>query len=321
MTTQNQPIETNNRRMQRFRQGLQKTSSQIAKGFGTLLLGTKEADENLSDRLKTALLIADLGVESTEKIIAETVKKTKRGSLNDIRALAQSLSLVLTELLQPAERVLTPDPGKAPFVIFFVGVNGAGKTTTIGKLGNLLTHQGLSVLLAAGDTFRAAASEQLQVWGERIKAPVISQQHGADAAAVIFDAMQAAQSRNIDIVLADTAGRLHNKERLMAELQKIDRVAGKLGNDAPHEVLLILDATTGRNGLQQVLEFQAAIKVSGLVITKLDGTAKGGFVVEVAQQTGLPVYYIGIGEKIDDLQPFSAAIFVDALLIDLLKVT
>ena len=321
MTTQNQPIETNNRRMQRFRQGLQKTSSQIAKGFGALLLGTKEADENLSDRLKTALLIADLGVESTEKIIAETVKKTKRGSLNDIRALAQSLSLVLTELLQPAERVLTPDPSKAPFVIFFVGVNGAGKTTTIGKLGHLLTHQGLSVLLAAGDTFRAAASEQLQVWGERIKAPVISQQYGADAAAVIFDAMQAAQSRNIDIVLADTAGRLHNKERLMAELQKIDRVAGKLGNDAPHEVLLILDATTGRNGLQQVLEFQAAIKVSGLVITKLDGTAKGGFVVEVAQQTGLPVYYIGIGEKIDDLQPFSAAIFVDALLIDLLKVT
>lgn len=321
MTTQNQSTEADNRRMQRFRQGLQKTSSQIAEGFGVLLLGAKEADESLLDRLKTALLMADLGMESTEQIIADTVKKTKRGSLNDIRALTQSLSLTLTELLQSAESTLMVDPGKAPFVIFFIGVNGVGKTTTIGKLGHLLTRQGLSVLLAAGDTFRAAANKQLQVWGERIKAPVISQQHGADAAAVIFDAMQAAQSRNINIVLADTAGRLHNKERLMTELQKINRVAGKLGNDAPHEVLLILDATTGRNGLQQVLEFQAASKVSGLIITKLDGTAKGGFVIEVAQQTGLPVYYIGIGEKIDDLQPFSATIFVNALLTDLLKVT
>lgn len=305
--------------LQRFRTGLDKTRGRLASDFGNLLLGEKEINDALLEKIESGLLLADLGLDATENIMTIMVDKTRRRELNDIKALGEALRKALIEQLQPAERQLIPDLTQKPFVILFVGVNGAGKTTTIGKLGNQFTQQGLSVLLAAGDTFRAAASEQLQRWGERMGAPVITQPHGADPAAVIFDAMEAAKARNIDLVLADTAGRLQNKGHLMAELAKIRRIMERFGNGAPHEVLLVLEAGTGRNGLRQASEFQSTVGTSGLVVTKLDGTAKGGFIAEAATQTGLPIYYVGVGEDIEDLQPFSATLFVDALFADLLE--
>lgn len=303
----------------RLKHSLGKTRHRLAEGFGNLLLGEKEISEDFLEKLEHALLLADLGIEPTERVMASIIQKTSRQELNSMKALVQTLQTTLTEQLQKNERAITVKAHLNPFVIMFVGVNGAGKTTTIGKLGKHLLAQGLSVLLAAGDTFRAAATEQLQIWGERIQAPVVGQQQGADAAAVIFDAMQAARARNIDVVLVDTAGRLHNKAHLMAELAKIQRVMGAFGNEAPHEVLLVLDASTGRNGLNQVQEFRSTVQVSGLIITKLDGTAKGGFVAEAAQKTGVPICYVGVGETVDDLQPFIASNFVDALLADLVE--
>lgn len=298
---------------------MNKTSKRLAEGLGNLLLGQKEIDDQILSQLEDALLAADLGLATTQDIIARAMDKTRRQSLNNFSALVESLRLTLIDQLEPAQGRLTPDPSCRPFVILFVGVNGAGKTTTIGKLGYRLQQDGLSVLLAAGDTFRAAATEQLAVWGERIGATVISQQQGADAGAVIFDAITAAQSRKVDVVLADTSGRLHNNKGLMDELKKIQQIMAKFDRAAPHEVMLVLDATTGRNGLQQVLQFQQTSDISGLIISKLDGTAKGGFVVEANQQTGVPIYYVGVGEKLDALEPFSAKLFVEALLSDLLE--
>lgn len=312
-----QSTESNSSIATRFKSGLSKTSAGLAKGLGNLLLGQKEIDSELLKPLETALLLADLGIDATEQIMAVMIAKTRRQELNNPDTLAVALQAALMEQLQQAEKTLTTYSEHAPFVILFVGVNGSGKTTTVGKLGNHLQQQGQSVLLAAGDTFRAAATEQLQVWGERIQAPVIGQKQGADAAAVIFDSMQAAQARNINVVLADTAGRLQNKSHLMDELAKIHRVMGRFGNGAPHEVFLVLDAGVGRNGLQQVVEFQSTVNVSGLIITKLDGTAKGGAVVAATKETGLPIYYLGVGEGMGDLQPFSAKHFVNALLADI----
>ena len=301
----------------RFKQGLGKTRGRITEGFGNLVLGQKEISDELLEKVETSLLLADLGTSTTDDVMKAMIGKTSRQELNNAQALVESLRNNLTAQLQKAERQLTPNTDKKPFVLLVVGVNGAGKTTTIGKLGRLFSAQGLSVILAAGDTFRAAANEQLQVWGKRINAPVVSQQPGADPAAVIFDAMESARARHIDIVLADTAGRLQNKKHLMAELEKIQRVMGKFDSEAPHEVLLVLDGAVGRNGLKQAQEFCSTVAVSGLVITKLDGTAQGGFIAEASKQTGIPICYVGIGEQADDLQPFLASAFVDALLADL----
>lgn len=306
-----------------LRQGLGKTSRRLSEGIGNLLLGQKEIDSHLAEDLETALLTADLGLDSTQKVIEATVAGTRRTHLHSKQSLVDALRAALIALLETNARPLRlPSPGQtedAPFVILFVGVNGSGKTTSIGKLGHYLKQQGYSVLLAAGDTFRAAATEQLQAWGERIGAPVIAQGQGADAASVIFDALSSARARKTDILLADTAGRLQNKTQLMDELAKIGRVIGKFDEKAPHEVLLVLDAGTGRNGLQQIQKFAEALPVSGLVITKLDGTAKGGFVVEASRQTVLPVYFVGLGEGVEDLQSFSSEAYVDALLADIAK--
>jgi fused signal recognition particle receptor len=299
---------------QRLKAGLSKTRVQLAEGVGNLLLGQKEIDGQVLDDLETALLVTDVGVETTREVMAELAQRVKRRELNDTLALHEALAGLLKVRLAPLERVLPVAGGPRPFVILFVGVNGAGKTTTIGKLAAQLKQQGLSVMLAAGDTFRAAAVEQLQTWGERNGVPVIAQRQGADSASVLFDALQAAQARGVDVLLADTAGRLQAKTNLMEELAKIKRVIARMDPSAPHEVILVLDAGIGQNALSQVREFDAAVGVTGLVLTKLDGTARAGVLFSVARQSGKPVYFIGVGEGIQDLRPFSAAAFVDALL-------
>jgi len=299
---------------QRLKAGLSKTRGQLAEGVGNLLLGQKEIDGQVLDDLETALLTTDVGVETTREVMSELSQRVKRRELNDTLALHQALADLLKARLAPLERALPVGTGPRPFVILFVGVNGAGKTTTIGKLAALLKQQGHSVMLAAGDTFRAAAVEQLQTWGERNGVPVIAQQQGSDSASVLFDALQAAQSRGVDILLADTAGRLQAKTNLMEELAKIKRVIGRIDPAAPHEVILVLDAGIGQNALSQVREFDAAVGVTGLALTKLDGTARAGVLFNIARQAGKPVYYIGVGEAIEDLRPFSAEAFVDALL-------
>jgi fused signal recognition particle receptor len=281
---------------------------------GNLLLGAKEIDESVLDDLETALLTTDVGVETTREVMTELTQRVKRRELNDTMALHAALADLLKARLAPLARELPVRGGPRPFVILFVGVNGAGKTTTIGKLAAQLKGQGHSVMLAAGDTFRAAAVEQLQTWGERNGVPVIAQSQGSDSASVLFDALQAARSRNIDVLLADTAGRLQAKTNLMEELAKIKRVLTRLDPAAPHEVILVLDAGIGQNALSQVREFDAAVGVTGLVLTKLDGTARAGVLFNVARQAGKPVYYIGVGEGIEDLRPFAADAFVDALL-------
>ena len=299
---------------QRLKAGLSKTRGQLAEGVGNLLLGAKEIDTQVLDDLETALLTTDVGVETTREVMDELAQRVKRRELNDTLALHDALANLLKARLAPLERALPLAGATRPFVILFVGVNGAGKTTTIGKLAAQLKGQGLSVMLAAGDTFRAAAVEQLQTWGERNGVPVIAQRQGADSASVLFDALQAAQSRGVDVLLADTAGRLQAKSNLMDELAKIKRVIARVDPTAPHEVLLVLDAGIGQNALSQVREFDAAVGVTGLVLTKLDGTARAGVLFNVARQSGKPVYYIGVGEGIEDLRSFSAAAFVDALL-------
>lgn len=296
----------------RLKQGLSKTSASIGEGMASLFLGKKVIDDELLEDIETRLLTADVGVEATAVIIQSLTQKVARKQLTDADALYKSLQAELAAMLKPVEAPLVITP-KKPFVILVVGVNGAGKTTTIGKLAKKLQSEGKKVMLAAGDTFRAAAVEQLQVWGERNKIPVIAQHTGADSASVIFDAVQAAKARNIDVLIADTAGRLHTKDNLMEELKKVRRVIGKLDGEAPHEVLLVLDAGTGQNAISQAKQFNQTVQLTGLALTKLDGTAKGGVIFALAKQFGLPIRYIGVGEGIDDLRTFEAEPFVQAL--------
>lgn len=300
----------------RIRSGLDKTRNRFVSGMGRAFLGEKKIDENLLEEIETALITSDVGVEATQDIIARLTQKVARKELNDGKALYNNLKEELSRLLKASEKPLVIDSSKTPFVILMVGVNGAGKTTTVGKLARKFQQDGKSVMLAAGDTFRAAAVEQLKIWGERNDVPVISQGPGADSASVVFDAMAAAKSRQIDVLIADTAGRLQNKKNLMDELIKINRVLTRHDEDAPHSVLLVLDAGTGQNAISQAKEFQAAVDVTGIILTKLDGTAKGGVIFAIAKQLNIPIHYIGVGEQIDDLRPFLASQFVDALFDD-----
>ncbi|MGN5593096.1 signal recognition particle-docking protein FtsY [Stutzerimonas nitrititolerans] len=297
----------------RLKQGLSKTSASIGEGMASLFLGKKAIDDDLLDELETRLLTADVGVEATTAIMQNLSRRVSRKELADSGALYKALQEELAGLLKPVEQPLRIDAGKQPFVILVVGVNGVGKTTTIGKLAKKLQLEGKKVMLAAGDTFRAAAVEQLQVWGERNNIAVIAQHTGADSASVIFDAVQAAKARGVEVLIADTAGRLHTKDNLMEELKKVRRVMGKLDETAPHEVLLVLDAGTGQNAINQTRQFNQAVELTGLVLTKLDGTAKGGVIFALAKQFGTPIRYIGVGEGIDDLRAFEADAFVSAL--------
>ncbi|MFK3973047.1 signal recognition particle-docking protein FtsY [Pseudomonas sp. NPDC087358] len=297
----------------RLKQGLSKTSASLGEGMASLFLGKKAIDDDMLDELETRLLTADVGVEATSLIVRNLTQKVARKQLTDSDALYKSLQNELTDMLKPVEAPLVIGSEHKPFVILVVGVNGAGKTTTIGKLAKKLQLEGKKVMLAAGDTFRAAAVEQLQVWGERNKIPVIAQHTGADSASVIFDAVQAAKARGIDVLIADTAGRLHTKDNLMEELKKVRRVMGKLDEAAPHEVLLVLDAGTGQNAINQAKQFHQTVTLTGLALTKLDGTAKGGVIFALAKQFGLPIRYVGVGEGIDDLRTFEAESFVQAL--------
>lgn len=299
----------------RLKQGLSRTSSKLTEGFASLILGRKNIDDDLLEELETQLLTADLGVEATTRIITDLTQRVARKQLNDVEALFSAMREDMISVLEPSSQPLKiPEKTDGPYVILMVGINGVGKTTTIGKLAKQFQQQGKKVMLAAGDTFRAAAVEQLQVWGERNNIPVIAQKTGADSASVIFDGLQAAKARNMDILIADTAGRLHTQSNLMEELKKVKRVMGKVDDTAPHEVMLVLDAGTGQNALQQAQQFQQSVGVSGITLTKLDGTAKGGIIFAIANKTKLPIRYIGVGEKIDDLRPFNATDFVDALL-------
>lgn len=297
----------------RLKQGLTKTRTVFTSGIANLFLGKKELNAELLNDIETALLTADVGIETTEQLVQTLTKKLTRHELADADAAFQCLKEEMKQILRPCNVPLQATATTPPFVILMVGINGAGKTTTIGKLAHYFSQQHKKILLAAGDTFRAAAIEQLQTWGERNHIPVIAQQPGADTAAVIYDALAAAKARNMDILIADTAGRLHTQSNLMAELQKVKRVLGKLDATAPHEVLIVLDATLGQNALNQVKQFNEAIKVTGIALTKLDGTAKGGIIFAIAKETNIPIRYIGVGEGIDDLRPFNADEFVDAL--------
>lgn len=297
----------------RIKQGLSRTSSHFAEGLGNLFLGRKTIDDELFEELETQLLLADVGMDATTEIIENLTSRVARKQLNDADALYAALRELLADMLRPVEQPLVIEAAQNPYVILVVGVNGVGKTTTIGKLAKRLQNDGKKVMLAAGDTFRAAAVEQLQVWGERNNVPVIAQHTGADSASVIYDALSAAKARGIDVIIADTAGRLHNKNHLMDELAKVKRVMAKLDASAPHEVLLVLDAGTGQNAVNQAEQFRDAAGVTGLVLTKLDGTAKGGVIFALSKKFGLPVRFIGVGEAIEDLQPFKAEPFIKAL--------
>ncbi|GAB2904052.1 signal recognition particle-docking protein FtsY [Microbulbifer echini] len=297
----------------RIRRGLSRTSDQFVEGMGNLFLGAKEIDEDLLEELETQLLMADVGVEATSEIVERLTERVSRRELANGDALYKALQQELAELLNSVDAPLVVDTSKKPYVILVVGVNGVGKTTTIGKLAHRFLAEGKSVMLAAGDTFRAAAVEQLQVWGQRHSVPVVAQHTGADSASVIYDAVQSAQARGVDVVIADTAGRLHTKSNLMEELTKVRRVMGKLDPSAPHEVLLVLDAGTGQNAINQAAQFRESAGVTGLVLTKLDGTAKGGVIFALARRFGIPVRFIGVGEQAEDLQPFRAREFVSAL--------
>jgi len=297
-----------------FGQRMRSALSRTGEGLGSLFLGTKVIDEALLEELETSLIMADVGIETTTKIIAELTKQLDRKSLKDGAALKDALHEILLKKLAVSEGEINFDGCEKPFVMFVVGVNGVGKTTTIGKLASRLKSQGKSIMLAAGDTFRAAAVEQLQVWGERNAVPVIAQHTGADSASVVFDGIQAAKSRGADVIIADTAGRLHNKSNLMEELKKVKRVASKIDEHAPHEILLVLDAGTGQNAVAQMSEFNQVVGVTGIALTKLDGTAKGGIIFALADKFSVPIRYIGVGEGLHDLQPFNASEFVQALL-------
>ncbi|MEO3740336.1 fused signal recognition particle receptor [Kosakonia oryzendophytica] len=295
----------------RLKRSLLKTKENLGSGFISLFRG-KKIDDDLFEELEEQLLIADVGVETTRKIITNLTEGASRKQLRDAEALYGLLKDEMSGILAKVDEPLSVE-GKTPFVILMVGVNGVGKTTTIGKLARQFEQQGKSVMLAAGDTFRAAAVEQLQVWGQRNNIPVIAQHTGADSASVIFDAIQAAKARNVDVLIADTAGRLQNKSHLMEELKKIVRVMKKLDEDAPHEVMLTIDASTGQNAISQAKLFHEAVGLTGITLTKLDGTAKGGVIFSVADQFGIPIRYIGVGERIEDLRPFNAGDFIEAL--------
>lgn len=296
----------------RLTQGLKKTSGSIGSGLFGIFRG-KKIDDELFEELETQLLMADLGVATTTKIIDNLTQQANRKQLSDAEALYELLQEQLAEILEPVDKPLQIPQSDSPYVILMTGVNGVGKTTTIGKLAKQFKNEGKSVMLAAGDTFRAAAVEQLEVWGERNDIPVVAQQTGSDSASVLFDALQAAKARKIDVLIADTAGRLQNKANLMEELKKIVRVMKKVDPDAPHEVMLTLDAGTGQNAISQAKLFTEAVGVSGIVMTKLDGTAKGGVIFAVADQFAIPIRYIGVGEQLDDLRPFIAKDFIGAL--------
>ncbi len=297
-----------------LRDGLSKTRAGLTDGMADLLLGKKNIDADLLEELETRLLTADVGVDATSRIIADLTRRVSRKELQDPVVLFNALCDDMTAILQPVDQPLIIDEQKTPFVILVVGINGAGKTTTIGKLAKRFQNEGKSVMLAAGDTFRAAAVEQLQTWGERNNIAVVAQGSGADSASVIYDAIESARSKNIDVIIADTAGRLHTQSNLMDELVKIKRVMSKLDDSAPHETLLVMDAGFGQNGLVQAQQFNQAMGLSGLVLTKLDGTAKGGILFAIAEKLGLPIRFIGVGEGIDDLREFHAGEFVEALL-------
>ena len=297
----------------RLRSGLAKTGSSITEGMSDLVLGKKKIDEDVLEDLETRLLMADVGMEATTRIIDDLTKRVSRDELNDGDALTEAMYTEMIKILRPVAKPLDVDDF-SPTVILLVGINGAGKTTTIGKLAKKFQGEGKSVMLAAGDTFRAAAVEQLQVWGERNDIPVIAQGTGADSASVIYDAMESAKAKNIDVLLADTAGRLHTQNNLMEELKKVKRVMQKIDPEAPHEVMLIVDSSIGQNALAQAEEFDKALGLTGITVTKLDGTAKGGILFAIAEKTGIPVRFIGVGESIDDLQEFDAYEFAGALL-------
>jgi len=296
----------------RLKQGLSKTSQNLGNGLASLFLG-KKIDDDLYEELETQLLMADVGVDTSQKLIKQLVQHADRRQLKDADSLYEKLQQEMASLLDDVEKPLDVSNPTGPFVILMVGVNGVGKTTTIGKMAQQFKQQGKSVMLAAGDTFRAAAVEQLQVWGDRNQIPVIAQHSGADSASVIFDAYQAAKARKIDVLIADTAGRLQNKAHLMEELKKIVRVMKKIDGAAPHEVMLTLDAGTGQNALSQAKLFHEAVELTGISLTKLDGTAKGGVIFAIADQFKLPIRYIGVGESIDDLRVFNSKDFIRAL--------
>lgn len=297
----------------RMKSGLSKSRKNLAGGMVNILIGGKEIDDELLEEVEDQLLVADIGVSATNRIIKNLTEQTDRGDLIYAHSLYKALQTELVDILTPKVAPLIIDTSKKPFVILVVGVNGVGKTTTIGKLAKRLQGEGKSVMLAAGDTFRAAATEQLQIWGERNDIPVVAQGHGSDSASVIFDAMQSARAKNIDVLIADTAGRLQNKAYLMNELEKVVRVMRKADPTAPHEGMIVLDAGTGQNAINQVELFNKVVPLTGITITKLDGTAKGGVVFNIAETTDVPIRYIGVGESIDDLRAFSPKQFVAAL--------
>ncbi|WP_019571586.1 signal recognition particle-docking protein FtsY [Thioalkalivibrio sp. ALMg3] len=297
---------------QRLRKGLAKTGQVLGGDLGALL--RRKIDDELFEELEERLLLADVGLDATQRIMDRITREVKRGQLDDAEALMDALEAAMIEILEPVSRPLEIPEAERPFSILVVGINGAGKTTTIGKLAHHLQADDRSVLLAAGDTFRAAAVEQLQTWGERNGAPVIAQGTGADSASVVYDGLQAAQARGIDVMIADTAGRLHTQTNLMDEVRKVKRVMGRLDEHAPDEVLLVVDGGTGQNALNQARQFHEALGLTGIVVTKLDGTAKGGVLFALAEQLGIPVRFIGVGEKAEDLQVFDARAFVRALL-------
>ncbi len=298
---------------QRLKSRLSRTRGNFSDGLAALVLGSKQIDENLLEELETLLLTADVGVDATRRIIDELTNRVKRRELADPQALTQALKSQLADILARCDKPVKEAAEGRPQVILMVGINGAGKTTTIGKLARRLRDEGQKVMLAAGDTFRAAAVEQLQRWGERNRIPVVAQHKGADSASVIYDALQAATARGMDVLIADTAGRLHTKDNLMEELAKIARVMKKLDPDAPHEVMLVVDATTGQNALNQAIQFNETVGLTGITLTKLDGTAKGGIVFAIAERLGIPIRFIGVGEAIEDLRHFDGEEFVQAL--------
>ena len=296
---------------------LSKTRAALSAGVGDILLGKKQIDNDLLEKLEDQLLMADVGIQATQKITQRITQAASRDALNDGESLLPVLKQCMVDILSPSASPLSIDGQHKPFVILMVGVNGAGKTTTAGKLAQQFQNQGLRVMLAAGDTFRAAAVEQLQIWGQRLDIPVISQGQGADAASVMYDALKSAQARNIDVLIADTAGRLHTQNNLMDELAKIKRVLGKIDPSAPHETMLVLDAGTGQNALSQASNFKQDIGVTGITLTKLDGTARGGMIFSVSENLQLPIRYIGVGESVEDLREFDSEEFVDALMSDI----
>jgi len=308
-----QPASSGESVFARVKQGLSRTHQNLVDGLAELVRGQKTIDEAVLEEIEARLLMADVGIEASRQIIDALTEKAKDAATVDAEALYQVLQEELTSILMPCCAPLEVTKKDGPFVILMVGVNGAGKTTTIGKLAKRLQAQGSKVMLAAGDTFRAAAVEQLQEWGRRNEVPVVAQHTGADSASVIYDALASARAKGIDVLIADTAGRLQNKDNLMAELSKVKRVMAKLDETAPHEVMLVLDAGTGQNALSQAALFNEAVGVTGITLTKLDGTAKGGVIFAIAKQLGMPIRFIGVGEKIDDLRPFDAQLFVSAL--------